>query len=92
MPSNHSALLVMDVQNAIVHRYGGKPEVMAPFARAVTAARQAGIPVIFVRVAFREGSDLPHLASARFRHALLRGGLGRHADKAQGSGMPGDFA
>jgi len=55
MPTNHSALLVMDVQNAIVQRYGGKPEVMAPFARAVTAARQAGIPVIFVRVAFREG-------------------------------------
>jgi nicotinamidase-related amidase len=45
----------MDVQNGIVERFAEKPEVMAPFQRAVSAARQAGIPVIFVRVAFREG-------------------------------------
>jgi hypothetical protein len=55
MPANHSALLVMDVQNGIVQRFAEKPEVMAPFQRAVSAARHAGIPVIFVRVAFRDG-------------------------------------
>jgi nicotinamidase-related amidase len=55
MPANHSALLVMDVQNGIVQRFAEKSEVIAPFQRAVNAARQAGIPVIFVRVAFRDG-------------------------------------
>ena len=55
MQENHSALLVMDVQNGIVQRFAEKPEVMAPFQRAVSAARCAGIPVIFVRIAFREG-------------------------------------
>jgi nicotinamidase-related amidase len=55
MQANHSALLVMDVQNGIVQRFAEKPEVMVPFQRAVSAARRAGIPVIFVRVAFRKG-------------------------------------
>ncbi len=55
MQTNRSALLVMDVQNGIVERYTEKPEVMAPFQRAVNTARRAGIPVIFVRVAFRDG-------------------------------------
>ena len=53
--ANHSALLVMDVQNGIVQRFAEKPEVMIPFQRAVSAARRAEIPVIFVRVAFRDG-------------------------------------
>jgi nicotinamidase-related amidase len=55
MQTNHSALLVMDVQNGIVQRFAEKPEAMVPFQRAVTAARRAGIPVIFIRVAFRDG-------------------------------------
>jgi len=55
MQANHSALLVMDVQNGIVQRFAEKPEVMVPFQRAVSSARRAGIPVIFVRVAFRDG-------------------------------------
>ena len=55
MQANHSALLVMDVQNGIVQRFAEKPEAMVPFQRAVSAARRAGIPVIFVRVAFRDG-------------------------------------
>ena len=31
MQENHSALLVMDVQNGIVQRFVEKPEVMDPF-------------------------------------------------------------
>ena len=31
MQVNHSALLVMDVQNGIVQRFAEKPEVMIPF-------------------------------------------------------------
>jgi nicotinamidase-related amidase len=55
MQANHSALLVMDVQNGIVQRFAEKPEVMIPFQNAVSTARRVGIPVIFVRVAFRDG-------------------------------------
>ena len=55
MQKGQSALLVMDFQNGIVERYADKPEVIVPFQRAVNAARYAEIPVIFVRVAFRDG-------------------------------------
>lgn len=55
MTTNNTALLVMDVQNGIVGRYGDSPDVVAPFQKAVAAARDAGVPVIFVRVAFRDG-------------------------------------
>ncbi|MED4227203.1 isochorismatase family cysteine hydrolase [Neobacillus cucumis] len=53
--SKNAALLVMDLQNGIVSRYGDKQDVLLPFQKAVEAARQHNIPVIFVRVAFSEG-------------------------------------
>ncbi len=49
-----SALMVMDVQNGIVDRYGN-PEGLQPVQFAVRSARAHGIAVIFVRVAFRPG-------------------------------------
>ena len=52
-----SALVVMDVQNGIVERVGDRAEeLLAAVAGAVAAAREAGVPVLFVRVAFREGT------------------------------------
>ncbi|MCS7460601.1 cysteine hydrolase [Paenibacillus doosanensis] len=48
-----AALLVMDVQNGIVNRIG--EENIVPFQQAVEAARQNDIPVIYIRLAFREG-------------------------------------
>jgi len=59
--SNHSALLVMDVQKGIVQRFAPRPELLVPFQRAVAAARLASIPVIFVLVAFRE--DYPEVSA-----------------------------
>jgi nicotinamidase-related amidase len=50
-----TALLVMDVQNGIVSRFAENEKVLLPFQKAVEAARRHNIPVIFVRVAFREG-------------------------------------
>ncbi|MDP4106171.1 MAG: isochorismatase family cysteine hydrolase [Bacillota bacterium] len=50
-----TALLVMDLQNGIVSRFGENTEVLHPFYKAVEAARQNNIPVIFVRVGFSEG-------------------------------------
>ena len=47
-------LLAMDFQHGIVERLG-QPPVTEAASRAVRAARTAGVPVIFVRVAFRPG-------------------------------------
>jgi nicotinamidase-related amidase len=51
-----AALLVMDVQQAIVERFAGSGDgLLDRLATAVAAARAAGIPVLYVRVAFRPG-------------------------------------
>lgn len=57
MQNNHhkTALLVMDVQNGIVSRFTENENMLLPFQKAVEAARRHDMPVIFVRVAFREG-------------------------------------
>ncbi|QHW32757.1 cysteine hydrolase [Paenibacillus rhizovicinus] len=52
---NTTALLVMDLQNGIVSRFADQVAVLEPFRKAVEAARQHNIQVIYVRVAFREG-------------------------------------
>ena len=49
-----SALLIMDVQQGVVERLG-QPGVLDRLAEGLAAARNAGVPVIFVRVAFRPG-------------------------------------
>ncbi|MGU3471830.1 isochorismatase family protein [Paenibacillus sp. D51F] len=50
-----SALLVMDMQNSVVSRYIEHENELLPFQKALETARRHSIPVIFVRVAFREG-------------------------------------
>lgn len=57
MPNSNqrAALLIMDVQNAIASRFASMGEALLPFQKAVEAARSHNIPVIFVRLAFREG-------------------------------------
>jgi nicotinamidase-related amidase len=52
------ALLVMDVQNGVVERVAAEAQatLLATLAEAGAAAREAGVPVIFVRVAFRDGT------------------------------------
>lgn len=52
--SYSTVLLVMDFQHGIVERLGND-EVLAAARRAVDGARAAGIPVFFIRVAFRRG-------------------------------------
>ena len=50
------ALLIMDVQNGIVSRLGGRADtLLATLADAIGSARAAGVPVVYVRVAFRPG-------------------------------------
>ncbi|MGN7860403.1 cysteine hydrolase family protein [Microbacterium sp. 22303] len=51
-----TALLLMDFQNGIAGRYAaGGSDVIENAGRALAAARTAGIPAVFVRVALREG-------------------------------------
>ncbi|GAA2371383.1 isochorismatase family cysteine hydrolase [Dactylosporangium salmoneum] len=54
MSDNRAVLLVMDYQNGIIERSGGEALIGGGLA-AVAAARKAGVPVMFVRVAFRAG-------------------------------------
>jgi nicotinamidase-related amidase len=63
-----TALIIMDFQNNVVDNLG-TPEVLASAARAIEAARTAGVPVMFVRVAFRPG--FPEIASSN----LIFGGI-----------------
>ncbi len=49
-----SALLVMDVQRAVVDLYPG-PGYLPRLHTAIAAARAAGLPVIYVAVGFRPG-------------------------------------
>ncbi|KYP79295.1 cysteine hydrolase family protein [Ferroacidibacillus organovorans] len=71
MENQRSALLVMDLQNGIVSRFAQSDEVLAPFAKAVAAARQAKMPVIYVRVAFREG--YPEVSARNKSFAAIAG-------------------
>jgi nicotinamidase-related amidase len=49
------ALLVMDVQEAIVQRFGDEPGYLERMDLAISAAREAGVPVVYVVVGFRPG-------------------------------------
>ena len=74
-PSHPStALLVMDLQNAIVERFVATA-VLDRAAAAAAAARAHGVPVIFVRVAFRPG--LPEVSPRNKALRRARGGVGR---------------
>lgn len=54
MDGGQTALLIMDVQPEIVERFGDSG-LVERLARAATAARAAGIRVIYVKIGFRDG-------------------------------------
>lgn len=64
-----TALLVMDFQRSIVERFDGI-EALGAAVRAVGAAREAGVPVLFVRVAFRDG--FPEIAATNRAFSALK--------------------
>jgi nicotinamidase-related amidase len=65
-----TALLLMDFQQGIVERIGS-PALMAVADQALTAAREAGLLVIHVRVAFRPG--YPEVSPANATFSALTG-------------------
>jgi nicotinamidase-related amidase len=68
-----SALLIMDVQQGVVERFG-QPGVLDRLAEGLAAARTARVPVIFVRVAFRPG--FPEVSTANRSFSALAGTAG----------------
>jgi nicotinamidase-related amidase len=74
MPANNTALLVMDMQNGIVERFADSTSVLEPFQAAISAARSADMPVIYVRVAFRDG--FPEVSPNNKSFSALSQGVG----------------
>lgn len=75
MKNNKTALLVMDLQNGIVSRYGENSDALQPFQKAIEAARQNNIPVIFVRVGFSEGYPEVNPRNKMFSAMAKHGGM-----------------
>lgn len=73
-----AALLVMDFQAGVVARFSGT-EVVATARTAVDAARAHGVPVVFVRVGFREGSPEVSARNKSFAAVADRGDMGADA-------------
>ena len=79
MSGSRPVLLIMDFQQSIVDRVGGQ-DVVDAASRAVDAARDEGIPVMFVRVAFRPGFPEISPANATFSALSSQGGEAYHQD------------
>lgn len=71
----HTALVVMDVQNGIVSRFANQEDVLRPYQHALAAARRQNMPVIFVRIAFREGYPEVSPHNKAFSAVTRMGGL-----------------
>ena len=82
--ARRTALLVMDLQNGIVGRFGNQAEaLLTPLGRAIAAARDAGVGVIFVRVAFREGAPEASARNRSFATLAEAGGFGTDDEATQ---------
>jgi nicotinamidase-related amidase len=75
MPDSNAALLVMDVQEGIVERFGEAP-LLERVERAIAAARGAGLPVIYVKVDFRPGFPEVSKRNRSFSQVAQGGFLG----------------
>ncbi len=79
-----TALLIMDVQQGIVDRFGGDQGYLPRLAATTEAARAAGIRIIYVTVVFRAG--YPEVSQRNKSFATIAGS-GRFADGDPGSAI-----
>jgi nicotinamidase-related amidase len=84
-----TALLIMDVQRGIVDRFAGDEGYLSRVASAATAARDAGIRVIYVAVSFRPG--YPEVSERNKGFAAIAG-TGRFTEGDPGSAFPAAVA
>jgi nicotinamidase-related amidase len=54
--SQNTALLIMDMQNALLNRLANPTEVISNAAKAIAHARRIKIPLIYVVIGFRQGA------------------------------------
>ncbi|UOQ45911.1 cysteine hydrolase [Halobacillus salinarum] len=78
-----TALLLMDLQNGIVSRYGDQTEVVEPFQKALSIARENDIPVFFIRVGFSEGYPEVNSRNKIFSAISQSGGMTLSDDSTQ---------
>ena len=92
-----TVLLVMDVQRGIVERFAEDPGYLQRLAGAITAARGASVPVVYVAIGFRHPAN-PRSApgTATFSapvggRRFVEGGPAAeiHPAEAPGAGRPG---
>jgi nicotinamidase-related amidase len=70
-----SALMIMDIQGAVVARIDEPEALLASIKRALDHARTTGMLVIYVRVAFRAGAPEVHRRNRIFSHLSGSGGF-----------------
>jgi nicotinamidase-related amidase len=68
--SSGSALLLLDIQSAVVPAFGGDEALLEDLQRLASSAREASVPVVYVRVAFRPG--YPDVSDANALFGPLR--------------------
>jgi nicotinamidase-related amidase len=71
-----TVLLVMDVQRGIVERFSGDTGYLPRLSAAVTAARAAGVPVVYVVVGFRPGYPEVSASNKSFSTIAANGRFG----------------
>ena len=70
-----TALLVMDVQRDIVERYVTEPTYLSTLARAISQARSAGIPVIYLTISVRRNYPEISERNSSFARVVVAGRL-----------------
>lgn len=81
--TNHTALLVMDVQRRITDRFPDAADYLGRVGRAVEAARAAQVPVVYVVVGFRPGHPEISPRNKIFSALAGAGGFGAGDEAAQ---------
>ena len=84
-----TALLIMDVQQGIVDRFASDEGYLTRVAGAATAARDAGIRVIYVTVGFRPG--YPEVSDRNKSFGAIAG-TGRFTEDDPGRAIPAAVA
>src|SRR6266516_2091425 len=74
-PMDATVLLVMDVQRGVVERFGEDPGYLPRLAGAITAARGAGVPVVYVTIGFRPGHPEVSARNRTFSALAAAGGF-----------------
>jgi nicotinamidase-related amidase len=66
-----TALLLMDLQSAVLDRFSGDAGYLARINRAAETARSAGFPVVWIKVGFRPG--IPEVSPRNQAFSALAG-------------------